>query len=217
MAIDTNGEGQQKIKTINTSTTKFYIVDNYIYYARATNEMSGISKISLDNEEDRMIIASNVEDFVIEKNTIYYTDKSGFLHSANLDGTNIKDLSKEYKIGKFQLVNNWIYFYDSKEGALCRIKKNGSSKGTVTTFVQDDTFNITSKYIYYLDRVNGKICRCDLRGKKSKAIVSIETPSTNINIANGEMYYLDKCKDGTQTHQMYRVKVNGKAAKDIVY
>lgn len=217
ISVETNGEGYQKIKTINTSISKFYIADNSIYYAKSTNEMSGISKISLENGEDKMIIASNIEDFVLDKNTIYYTDKVGFLHSVNLDGSSKKDLATEYKIGKFQLANKWIYFYDSKEDALCRVKKNGSSRSVVTTFVKNDTFNVSSKYIYYLDKANGRICRCDLKGNKSKEIVSIESASSNINIVNGVIYYLDKCQDGSQTHQMYRVKTNGKAAKEIVY
>lgn len=217
MCVNTNGDGYQKIKTLNTRIDKFYIENGYVYYAINKDGSTGIAKLSLDNGEEVVITVADIRDFVLNKDKIYFTDSVGFLYSVGINGTDKKEISTEYNIEKIQLMKKWIYYYDSEENALCKIKIDGSSRSVVTSFVNNEMFNVTNKYIYYLDIVNGKICKCDLKGKKSNEIVSTETTTTSINIVNGIMYYLDKRQDETQMYQMYRVKTNGKATKEIIY
>jgi len=217
VSVDKDGQNYQKIKTLNTPLEKFYIENNYLYYYKSANGSSGISKLSLDNEEEHDITAAIIKDFVLDKGVIYFSDDVGFLHSVDVSGQNRKEITHDYGVGKIQIMGKWIYFYDSYEKALCKIKKDGSSKSTVATFVNNETFNVTSKYIYYLDKTNSQISRCDLKGKKSNAIVSLEMINTKINVVDGILYYLDKSKDGTQPQQMFRVKTNGKATSEIVY
>ena len=164
-----------------------------------------------------MVVVYNVQDFVVDKDIIYFTDNLGRLLSINLDGTEFTEISKDYNIKKIQMMGNWIYFYNNQENALCKIKKDGSKMKTVATFVNNETYNVTSKYVYYLDEVNGQICRCDLKGKKSKAIVSLKSARTKINIADGILYYLDDSKDQSRIYQMSRVKVNGGNTNPINY
>ncbi len=217
MCVNTNGDDYKKIKTLNTRIDKFYIKDGYVYYAINKDGSTGIAKLSLENGEEVVITVADIRDFVLDKEKIYFTDNVGFLYSVGINGMDKKEISTDYNIEKIQLMKKWIYYYDSEENALCRIKTDGSSRTVVTSFVSNGMFNVTSKYIYYLDIINGKICRCDLKGKKSSEIVSTEITTTSINIVDGTMYYLDKRQDETQMYQMYRVKTNGKAAKEIVY
>lgn len=214
--VKTNGDGLSLIKTISTSISKFYIEDNFLYYAN-DKDIAGIAKISLETGEETMITASNVRDFVLDGDIVYFTDNVGYLHSVKTNGKDKKEISSEYNIANIQILKKWIYFYDEKENALCKMKKDGSSKKTVATFVNNEMYNVTSKKIYYFDEVNKQICSCDLKGKKSKPIVTLEATRTKINIVNNVMYYLDDSKIDSQIYQMYRVKTNGGQANSINY
>ena len=215
-SVKTNGDAPTKIKTLTTSLSKFYIENGYVYYV-TSQEIFGIAKLSLETNEEKLVTATNVQDFIVEDGIIYYTDNVGFLHSINVDGTDIKTLSKEYNIKKIQLLKKWIYFYNDKDKCLSKIKIDGSKVKTVTTFVTNETYNVTSKNIYYFDETNKQICVTNLNGKKSKPVVSLTSGRTKINIADGILYYLDDSKNETSIYQMYRVKTNGGATNSIDY
>lgn len=214
--VTKNGEEATKVKTLYTSISKFYINDGYVYYS-SDKGTSGLSKLSLETLEEETLLQANIQDFVLDKNIIYYTDNVGYLYSVNLDGSNKKTITTEYNIKNIQILKKWIYFYDDREGALCKINKNGSSKTIVTNFVKNETYNVTSRGIFYFDLENTQICKCDLKGKKSNSIVALNSTTTRINIVDGVIYYLDSSKDETQIHQMYRIKTNGKEVKPIEY
>lgn len=214
--VKDNGDGLTKIKTLATTISKFYIKDGYVYYA-SNGEVKGISKLSLADNSENVIAVSNVQDFVLEGDAVYYVDNVGYIYSSNLTGTDIKEVAKDYKVKKIQIMKKWIYFYDETENALCKIRLDGSDKKTVATFVNNEIYNVTSKKIYYYDSVNKQICKCDLKGKKSTAIVTLEATKPRINIVDGHVYYLDNSKDNTQIYQMFRVKTSGNAAKSIEY
>ena len=215
-SVKTNGDAQAQIKNLSTSISKFYIEDGFVYYV--TNQDSfGIAKLSLETGEEKLVAATNAQDFVLENGIIYYTDNVGFLYSINVDGKNLKTLSKEYNIKKIQVLKNWIYFYNDKEQCLSKIKTDGSKVKQVTTFVTNETYNVTNKKIYYFDEINKQICETGLNGKKSKAIVSLKANRTKINIVNGILYYLDDSQNESSIYQMYRVKTNGGATNKIEY
>ena len=215
-SVKTNGDAPTKIKTLSTPISKFYIENGYAYYV-TSQEIFGISKLSLETGEEKLITATNVQDFVVQDGMIYYTDNVGFLYSINVDGKELKTLSKEFNIRKIQLLKKWIYFYNDKENCLSKIKIDGSKVKLVTTFITNETYNITNKNIYYFDEVNNQICVTNLKGKKSKPVVSLKSNRTKINIANGILYYLDDSKNESSIYQMYRVKTNGKATNSIEY
>ena len=215
-SVKTNGDAPTKIKTLTTAISKFYIEDGFLYYV-TNQEVFGIAKLSLETNEEKLVTAANVQDFVVENGVIYYTDNVGFLHSINVDGTEIKTLSKEYNIKKIQLLKKWIYFYNDKDKCLSKIKRDGSKVKNVTTFVTNETYNVTNKNIYYLDETNKQICVTSLKGKKSNAVVSLTSTRTRINIADGILYYLDDSKNESSIYQMYRVKTNGGATNSIDY
>lgn len=215
-SVKTNGDSPTKIKNLSTAISKFYIENGFAYYV-TNQEAFGIAKISLQTGEEKLVTAANVQDFIVENGTIYYTDNVGFLYSIKENGKELKSISKEYNIKKIQLLKNWIYFYNDKENCLSKIKIDGSKVKNVTTFVTNETYNITNKKIYYFDELNKQICVTNFSGKKSKAIVSLKSNRTKINIANGILYYLDNSQNETSIYQMYRVKTNGEATNSIEY
>lgn len=215
-SVKTNGDSLKKIKTIYTSISKIYVEDGFIYYA-TNKDGNGIVKLNIETEEEQKILKSNIQDFIVDKDIIYFTDNINTLSSITTSGTDQKMISSEGNIKKIQLLKKWIYFYDDTENALCKVKKDGSSKKVVSTFVQNEMYNVTSKKIYFYDAINRQICSSDLRGKKSKAIVSVNATKPKINIVKDIMYYLDDSKNETQIYQMYRVKTNGNKTKSIDY
>lgn len=214
--VKTNGDDYTKIKTISTAISKFYIEDGYAYYAN-DKDTPGISKLSIETGEEKIITAASIKDFVLDDGTIYFVDNVGYIHSVLTNGTDKKEILTGNNISGIQILKKWIYFYDEKENALCKIKKDGTSKKIVATFVNNEIYNVTSKKIYYFDQVNRQICRCDLNGKKSKPIVSLDATRTKINIVGNTLYYLDSSKNENQIYQMYRIKTNGNAMDPIVY
>ena len=174
------------------------------------NKIDPIAKSVIDK-------ATDAKDFVVDKGMIYFTDNIGYVYSIKVNGQELTNILKDYNVSKIQVLKKWIYFYNQQEKCLSKVKKTGGDVKTVATFVNNETYNITNKYIYYFDSVNNQICRSDLKGKKSKAIVTLKTGRTKINIANGYIYYLDESKNENRIYQMYRVKTNGKAANSIEY
>lgn len=215
--VDISGENLETIKTLYTSISKFYIDDGFVYYISNGSNAVELEKLDLNDNTEVTLVTSNIQDFVLEGKTIYYTDNVGYLYSINTDGTNQKEISKDYRIYKIQINKKWIYYFDEDEVALCRIKKDGSSREVVTKFVTGETYNVTDGEIYYFDSENKRISKTDFKGKKSVEIVSLEATGTKINVVGDTLYYLDKSKDGVTIYQMYRVKTNGKAAKEIQY
>lgn len=215
-SVNKNGENQKKIATLSTPFSKFYIEDNNVIYVTNKEKMK-IVKISLDNLEEKTIVETGVQDFVVSNGKIYYSNNEGHLYSIGIEGNDAKEIWGEDNVRNFQVLDKWIYFYDVKENALCKIKSNGKSKQTVSSFITNETYNVTSKKIYYFDSANKQICSCDLKGKKSVAIAKIGAERTRLNIVNGIIYYLDNSKNENQIYQMYRVKTNGEATNPIDY
>ena len=153
-SIDTNGENITFIKTLSTPICKFYIENGFLYYV-TNNEIIGLSKIELESGRDSIINTANIQDFVLDNKVIYYTDNVGYLYSVSVDGTDNKEICKDYQINKIQILDKWIYYYDSRSSAetgpkgLYKIKKDGSSRMLVSNYICNEYYNVTNKGIYY--------------------------------------------------------------------
>ncbi len=223
-SVDTNGENQELIKSLSTRISKFYIEDGFVYYV-TNKDVVGLAKFELETKKESIIATSNVQDFVLDNKTIYYTDNVGYLYKVNIDGTNNEVISRDYSINQIQLLDKWIYYYDSSNSeekgpsGLYKIKKDGTSRTLVSENINNEYYNITSKSIYYYDISSKKIIKTNLNGKNSKEITQLNDQMllTRMNIANGVIYYLDKSIDDSQIYQMYRIKEDGKKSKSIEY
>ncbi len=214
--VKTNGDELSTVKEIQTTISKFYIVDNVIYYANL-GESSGLSKISIDTNAETQICEDNIEDFVVTSSNIYYTDDFGYLYSMNLSGTDKKTLLND-EITEFQVYEDWIYYYKESESFLSRIKIDGSERETVTDKVNSYIFNIYKDKIYFYDLENSNISSIGINGKNLKVITEIKTNKTRINLTtNGQIYYLDASSGDNNIYQMYRIGTNGGNLNEIKY
>jgi len=216
-SVETNGNNMRKLATVYTSITKIYVVDDYIYYYSNENNICGITKINIDGTNKTMITTSNIVDFQVIGDTIYFTDNINYLYKMTLTGTNVERIETNYQISKFQVFDKWIYFYNENEGALCKVKEDGTEGVTVSNLVRSEIYNITGKKIYFLNPDKKEIASINLNGNGYKSIVEIQTNNTKINIAGNILYYLDDSTDETQAYQIYRVKTNGNSTKAIEY
>lgn len=152
--IDTNGKDNSLIKTLSIQISKFYIEDGFLYYV-TNKDVIGISKLELETGKEIILNTSNVQDFVLDNKVIYYTDNLGYIYSINIDGTNNVDICRDYNINKIQILDKWIYYYDSNSSAetgpkgLYKIKKDGTSRTLVSENICNEYYNVTSKGIYY--------------------------------------------------------------------
>lgn len=211
--VKTNGDKLSTEKEIQTSISKFFVVDNAIYYAN----QSGISKIMCDTKEENLICQDKVEDFAVDNNTIYYTDDFGYLYSMNLGGTDKKTLLND-EITEFQVYDGWIYYYKQSENYLSKINIDGSENDTVTDKVNSYIFNIYKGKIYFYDSEKSNISCIGINGKNLEVITKIKTNKTRINLtSNGDIYYLDASNGENNIYQMYRIGTNGRKLNEIKY
>ena len=215
-SVKTNGDELTTFKEIQTSISKFYIVNNTIYYANI-GETNGISKISIDTGEETQICEDSIEDFCVTNTSIYYTDDFGYLYSMNLGGIDKKTLLND-EITEFQVYEDWIYYYKQSENYLSKIKIDGSERESVTDKVNSYIFNIYKDKIYFYDSENSNISSIGINGKNLKIITEIKTNKTRINLTtNGQIYYLDATSGDNNIYQMYRIGTNGGKLKEIKY
>ena len=211
--VKTNGDKLSTEKEIQTSISKFFVVDNAIYYVN----QSGISKIMCDTKEENLICQDKVEDFAVDNNTIYYTDDFGYLYSMNLGGTDKKTILND-EITEFQVYDGWIYYYKQSENYLSKINIDGSENDTVTDKVNSYIFNIYKGKIYFYDSEKSNISCIGTNGKNLEVITKIKTNKTRINLtSNGDMYYLDASNGENNIYQMYRIGTNGRKLNEIKY
>lgn len=211
--VKTNGDKLSTEKEIQTSISKFFVVDNAIYYVN----QSGISKIMCDTKEENLICQDKVEDFAVDNNTIYYTDDFGYLYSMNLGGTDKKTILND-EITEFQVCDGWIYYYKQSENYLSKINIDGSENDTVTDKVNSYIFNIYKGKIYFYDSEKSNISCIGTNGKNLEVITKIKTNKTRINLtSNGDIYYLDASNGENNIYQMYRIGTNGRKLNEIKY
>lgn len=214
--VKTNGNELKTIKTVKTSISKIYVVDNYIYYATNENQ-DGIAKLLLDGTQETVITASEIQDFEVIDGKIYFSDKMGNMYKMNTSGGELAKIEVDYNIKEFQIKDDYIYYFNEANKNLCRVKDDGSNNEVVSEYVNSATFNITDNKIYFFDKEAKKIASVNLNGGNYKEIVSISTNNTKINVIDDTIYYLDASENESKIYQMYRIKTNGGTAKSIEY
>lgn len=199
------------IKKIYTNDNKFFYYNGYCYYISSENG-NGIRKVSVEDMNESLIEISNIIDFSVNDGKMYFTDTMGELVSVNLDNSSErKVLDEEHNIKNIQVVKKWIYFYDNKSSALCKIKIDGSDFQEVNKNISNDYYNITNKgNIYYYDGEKSKICRSSLKGDNVKELIDIKNSKTAINILNRKIYFDDYESNESTLLKLYVRKDNGK-------
>ena len=215
--VKTNGSGMTVIKAINTSISKIYVENNYIYYA--TNENGGgIAKLNLDGTDERIIISTEIKDFEVVDGKIYYSNKSGDLYVATTTGIDSTKITpSNYSIKEFQVKDEWIYYFNEDNKSLYKLRTDGTNNQMFSQYVNSSIYNISKDRIYFFDEQNKKLASISFNGDKYKEITKISTNKTKINVVEDTIYYLDASNNESKIYQMYRIKTNGANTKAIEY
>ena len=205
-SIKTDGKDEKILLSTTSSSTKVYLQNDTIYYL--TSNPDTISKIDLKGKNPEVVLQRGIIDFKVVDNTIYFSDIMGYLYSVDVNGENYKTLIEEANFEEFQILDNYIYYFDDEKGKLFkRDLDKPSKKIEVTDKLNCDVYNVTSNGIYYLDKENSKIMYISSNGKKTREIVGVNTDNTKINILGNILYYIDNDKEKTITKE---IKTNGK-------
>ena len=215
--VKTNGSGMTTIKVVNTSISKIYVQNNYIYYVTNSNN-EGIAKLNLDGTDEKVILGGEIRDFEVFDGKIYYTTKTGDLYVATDTGIDCKKLTtKGESIKEFQVKDEWVYYFNEDENVLYRIRTDGTSNQIFSQYVKSNIYNVSKDRIYFFDEETKKIASVNFSGENYREIANIATNKTRINVVGDTIYYLDAGNDESKIYQMYRIKTNGNKAKNIVY
>ncbi len=207
--ITSDGKNEKVLISIQTNSTKIYLQDNKIYYL--TSNPDTISRIDLNGENEEVVLKRSVIDFKVVDNTIYFADMMGYLNTIDTDGKNYKTIIKESIFSEFQILKNYVYYFNSNDSKLVKINlKNTKERQTVTDKLDCNIYNVTTNGIYYFNKGTSKICYVSLNGKDSRDIVKVNTENTNINIVGTNLYYIDN-KDGLVVTKV--IGTNGKKIK----
>jgi hypothetical protein len=211
--ISQDGDINKTLISVASTSTKMYLENGYLYYT--TTNPDTISKIDLNGENQSTILTRTVSDFKVLDGIIYFTDDSEYLFEVNTDGENYQDVSNKKIARKFQILNGFVYYYDSSNSKLMKLDLESKDEKEVSDKLNCDIFNVTSDGIYYLDSENLKICYVDLKNNNFKEIVTLSTPNTKINLVGKILYYIDITEDGTYLAK--RISTNGKTVDEIKY
>lgn len=216
-SIKTNGEDLKTLKRLYTSISKIYVQDGYIYFV--TNEgLDGISKYNIETGESNLIVSSNIKDYVVYEDKIYFTDDRENLYVMTNTGIELQRIINAPIIEKFQIQDDNIYFYNLEEEKFCRVDLNGENLEVISDRIEENAnYNITSRKIYFYDKQTNSISKMDLDGDNIELVKEINAKKTKINIVDDEIYYLDSSNDPSQAYQIFRVGVDGKKLKEIIY
>ena len=221
--IKTDGSEKEILKTIVTSSTKMYLIDDNIYYRNDENGENKVYKIDINGKNEAVVVNKYVSNFQVDDENIYYSDNDLKLYKMNLKNSEEKEVSDKITTRYFQVIDKWIYFIDDSQNRLSKIKIDGKEILVISDKINSEIFSIKDDKIYYLDSNSHKICRMKTDGTDIKELVDLGTSQiTRINIAQNNIYYLGSRKLDSNAfdsliYQMYRIGINGEQVKEILY
>lgn len=217
--VDLNNNKVSNISKIFTSIAKIYADKNYIYYVTNQNH-GGIARINIKTKEEQIILEEKIIDFEVDfyNKKIIYINSESKICSVNLSGTKTKVLSEKAKTNKFQIVDDWIYYYDINENALFRINEKGKKTTLISTLVSNNTYNVHKKFVYYFNPEDKTIRRMQIgKSNKVEILANLNIEKTRINIGGNELYFLDSNEEKDQVDQLYRLKLDGNPTERLKY
>ncbi|MCT4563866.1 MAG: DUF5050 domain-containing protein [Maledivibacter sp.] len=201
--IDIDGDNKKLL--MKGKIRDLQVVDNNIYYKTEENE---IFRMDINGKNPKKLLNSeHWFNMIVTDGWIYileHHEKSSLrkLYRINIDGTEMQTIKEAEDISKFSIDGKFIYFTNSDEHSIYKMKKDGRD---VTEILNDITagvfwFNVYDNWIYYRHKNGGRIYKVRTNGTDSMLLVD-EVTNYCFDIIDDWIYYdlYDGCT-------LYRVK-----------
>lgn len=160
-----------------------------IYYKTFKKEYDKEKVYSCDlNGKNRICIAKNVSQFLVDGKTIYYTrrDDKNSLWSMDILGRNNRKLNSEYTINPV-FDDKYIYYTVAESFNIFRMDKETLQAECINDERCTD-INLHGDWIYYgKNRYLGPFCRMSKDGKIKEILLN--APIAEINVAGDFVFY----------------------------
>ncbi|MGM9922843.1 MAG: DUF5050 domain-containing protein [Bacillus sp. (in: firmicutes)] len=196
--------------------TKFYIVDNKIYYAasKGVERWDGeyVTSMNRDGSQKKRLVAKAVDAFTTDRANIYYT-QNGTLYQTSMKGAGKKKITANQASGA-TVQNNWVYYInENKNNQLYKVRIDGKyntklTSGAVATYHVNGT-SILYSYDNKKTAKGSPLYEMDLNGKQQKKITDKSISTGLFRLKDKILYNVFNEKDATY-HFYLRNYKNGK-------
>ena len=179
-----------------TSTYKgrqLYVIGNYAYYINE-DDFDAVYYVGLSlRQPATKLTASNVRDFTISGDWVYYTLSDGIYRIPILGGEQQKLSSQQAE--KLYVYNGTVYYIDAVNHQLVSLRMiNGQEEYTTLVETQVESFVVANDYVYYIDMAqNNALYKLSLSTKESTALNA--GSSSHLQLVSSWLYYYDSGAD----------------------
>ena len=165
--------------------------------------------------------ASNVMNIAIGGGKIYWTEKtsasSGTINSANLDGSDAKELKSIMAIPRgiaVDVPNSQLYWTNSR-GRIQSANLDGSGIQNVMENIRNpNDLALAGGNVYWTESNHGSVRFVNLRGQKQVRVISTgDDPAGSLVIGGGKVYWTEKVGESGGTINV--ANLNGSGATEL--
>lgn len=155
-------------------------------------------------------------------NEIYFIkdETSGDLYKANSDWTRSYKIASSIYPQCINIVDDWIYYSNKREGGIYKIKTDGTGKSKITED-KTESMNVVGEWIFYRNdsegdyKSNGRLYKIKTDG--SEKIKVIDEMTSNISVVNNKIYYLSwVLKENMYVKNLCTINIDGTSQNEIL-
>lgn len=196
----------------------------YYYTKSSSGKDKGLWKVKKDGKELTQLRADGIDNLIVTNDWIYFTEKvnpnsdyPSLVKMDMVDNLIQPEHIYEGRTEHLNLVDDWFYFYSSREGGICKITINGEQFKKIVPI--DDEDNITNMIvedgmIYYAIE-DSAVYSADVDGNNNKKLITLDYGFAQSHYNDsftklGNYIYLTK-----YTHDLYRLDLTSQELNQI--
>lgn len=179
----------------------------WIYYCNPDDNYN-LYKKSLNSSDNIKILEWALWPFCLDGEWIYSRDVSDnfSLYRTKTDGS-VREKLNNGGGSRINVGREWIYYVNSPEGGICKVKKNGTGR---TKLLDETPFSIyvaEGDGIYYYSTQDNSIYRIEMDGSKKAKIT--QGVSGFYSVSDGWVYYVALTTDEVNYPKIYKIRKDG--------
>ena len=207
-------DGTKKTKLSDENTAGLIGVDSDIYYIKGENysytEPNTVYKMDLDgNGRSRIdnLELGSLSFPILNNGWIYYTnvEDAGKLYKIRTNGMDKTKLT-DVEVLDPQIVNEWIFYFDTSDYHIYKVKFDGSEKTKITD-ERPYSYIIDEEWMYYTNREdNGTLYKIRLDGSEKR---KLNNDRSNVIDVHGDYaYFKDYLGPDVYSLSFARININ---------